>query len=63
MAADDAPQWYGQPSLSYLGPGEYQADAATNQSYYRNFYRSGQVQRVFCHEHTGLLERRGRRAG
>jgi DEAD/DEAH box helicase domain-containing protein len=60
VAEEDGPRWYGQASLSYLGPGEYQADNATNQSYYRNIYRSGQVQRVFCHEHTGLLERETR---
>src|SRR5262245_1110895 len=57
LAEDEAPRWEGQPSLYYLSRGTYRADQATNQSYYRNFYRSGQVQRIFCHEHTGLLKR------
>ncbi len=57
LAEDEAPKWEGQPSLSYLSRGTYRPDQATNQSYYRNFYRSGQVQRIFCHEHTGLLKR------
>jgi len=57
LAEDEVSNWQGQPSLSYLSRGTYRPDQATGQSYYRNFYRSGQVQRIFCHEHTGLLKR------
>ena len=57
LAEDEAPNWEGQPSLSYLSRGTYRLDQVTGQSYYRNYYRSGQVQRIFCHEHTGLLKR------
>jgi DEAD/DEAH box helicase domain-containing protein len=57
LALDEAPHWEGRPSLSYLSRGTYRPDQATGQSYYRSFYRSGQVQRIFCHEHTGLLKR------
>jgi DEAD/DEAH box helicase domain-containing protein len=57
LAEDDLPHWNGQPSLFYLSRGTYRPDQGIGQSYYRNFYRSGQVQRIFCHEHTGLLER------
>ncbi len=60
VAEDETPNWDGQPSLSYLSRGTYRPDQATGQSYYRNFYRSGQVQRIFCHEHTGLLKRETR---
>ena len=60
LADDDAANWAGMPSLSYLGVGLYQADPASTQSYYRNVYRSGNVQRIFCHEHTGLLDRETR---
>ena len=35
------------PSLSYLSRGTYRPEPATGQSYYRNFYRSGQVERIF----------------
>ena len=57
LAEDEAPNWEGQPSMSYLSRGTYRLDQVTGQSYYRNYYRSGQVQRIFCHEHTGLLRR------
>ena len=57
VAEDEAPNWEGSRRCSYLSRGTYRPDQATGQSYYRNFYRSGQVQRIFCHEHTGLLER------
>jgi DEAD/DEAH box helicase domain-containing protein len=60
VAEDDTVNWVGMASLSYLGVGTYQPDPATTQSYYRNVYRSGNVQRIFCHEHTGLLERETR---
>jgi DEAD/DEAH box helicase domain-containing protein len=57
LAEDEAPNWHDMPSLSYLSRGTYRPDTATGQNYYRNFYRSGQVERIFTHEHTGLLER------
>jgi DEAD/DEAH box helicase domain-containing protein len=60
LAADEAPNWEGRPSLYYLSRGTYRHDQTTSQSYYRNFYRSGHVQRIFCHEHTGLLNRHTR---
>ena len=62
LAIDTAglPWWEGMPSLSYQGKDFYRRDDTTDQSYYRTFYRSGQVKRIFCHEHTGILQREDR---
>ena len=57
LAEDDAPNWEGHAVAVLPEPGHLPARPGHGQSYYRNFYRSGQVQRIFCHEHTGLLER------
>lgn len=56
VAEDDLPNWLGMPSLAYRGNGAYKPDDRKKHSYYRTVYRSGSVQRVFCHEHTGLLD-------
>lgn len=49
--------WLGQPCLSYRCPGHFQPDTRGEQRYYRALYERGEVERVFAHEHTGLLPR------
>ena len=49
--------WQGMPSLGYLGQGSYAEDPTDRHSFYRNVYRSGRIQRIYTHEHSGLLER------
>lgn len=36
------------------------AEANTEQKYYRRIYEAGEVERIFAHEHTGLLGRKRR---
>ena len=60
IPASDLANWEGSPSLGYRGRGVYRMNDGANQSYYRNIYRSGMVKRIFCHEHSGLLERQRR---
>ena len=38
-------------------PATYQTDLTPKISFYKNYYLNGQIQRVFAHEHTALLER------
>lgn len=60
IAADDLIHWEGMPSLFFRGDGVYRQDDVSEQSYYRNIYRSGSVKRIFCQEHSGLLDREKR---
>ncbi len=48
--------WTGAPCLQKFCPGSF-VSAASSEDYYRSFYSSGEVQRLFAAEHTGLLSR------
>jgi len=57
---DQQSLWLGNPCLSYRCKGHYEDDATFGQRYYRTVYERGQVERIFPHEHTGLLSRQNR---
>ena len=48
--------------MSYRCAGKYGTDPDFGQRYYRRIYERGQVERIFPHEHTGLLSRKNREA-
>jgi len=50
-------QWLDRTCLSYRCNGCYTQKAQPDQHYYREVYQRGQVERIFAHEHTGLLRR------
>jgi DEAD/DEAH box helicase domain-containing protein len=60
VSVDALPVWAGMSSLSFRGTDVYRQDPAADHSYYRSFYQSGLVKRIFCHEHTGILDRETR---
>lgn len=51
--------WEGQGCLLYRCRGHYQP-APASPGYYARIYRSGQAERIYPYEHTGLLERHER---
>ena len=51
------PIWIGRPCLSFQCAGRYAPDDDFGQHYYRAIYERGHVERIFPHEHTGLLDR------
>lgn len=53
-------QWLGAACLTYRCPGHYAPDPRPDRHYYQNLYSRGQVERIFSHEHTGLLDRQTR---
>ncbi len=52
--------WLDRPCLNYQCAGHYALDTRSTQHYYRAVYQRGQVERIFPHEHTGLLDRKVR---
>ena len=57
VAADAQADWIGRPCLSFQCAGRYAPDDDFGQHYYRAIYERGHVERIFPHEHTGLLDR------
>lgn len=51
--------WEGAPCLRSHCSGHYEPFSSAD-DYYRRLYSSGDVQRLFAHEHTGLLSREDR---
>lgn len=49
--------WVDHVCLNYQCSGRYGTDTRPTQHYYRAVYDRGEVERVFPHEHTGLLDR------
>jgi DEAD/DEAH box helicase domain-containing protein len=60
--ADQLSHWQGAKCLNYRCQGRYDEDQSFGQRYYRRIYELGQVERIFPHEHTGLLSRKVREA-
>ena len=56
VAVSEEDGWNGSACLHFRCPGHYRA-AEVVSSYYARLYRSGQVERIFAAEHTGLLAR------
>ena len=54
--------WRNLPCLTGRCDGNYQlqTEISAEQKYYRRIYQAGEVERVFAHEHTGLLGRKKR---
>lgn len=52
-----AAEWEGRTCLRYRCAGALHQQHESNASYYGRRYRSGEVERVFAQEHTGLLSR------
>jgi DEAD/DEAH box helicase domain-containing protein len=59
VPASEAAAWQDKPCIRYRCKGSWRA-VQDDTSYYGRRYRSGQVERIFAHEHTGLLERKER---
>jgi DEAD/DEAH box helicase domain-containing protein len=53
-------EWIGATCRRYRCSGHYVMDTSDRQSYYRNLYAKGNIERIFTEEHTGLLERKKR---
>ena len=49
--------WVGLPCLTARCEGVYRVDAAPERDYFGRLYAHGDLQRIFAHEHTGLLDR------
>ncbi len=55
-AAQDAAIWAGMTCLRYACHGQY-SEAVQRVDYYARLYATGDIQRIFADEHTGLLKR------
>ncbi len=55
-AEADAPLWEGMSCLRFSCTGKYRREA-TGTDYYAKLYATGDLQRIFAREHTGLLTR------
>jgi DEAD/DEAH box helicase domain-containing protein len=62
VPAAQLPDWLENQCLSYRCQGRYEQESTFGQRYYRQVYERGQVERIFPHEHTGLLSRKDREA-
>ncbi len=60
VAASHVAEWLDRPCLNYQCAGRYLLETRPGQHYYRTVYQRGQVERIFAHEHTGLLGRQAR---
>nr|HQV30403.1 DUF1998 domain-containing protein [Calditrichia bacterium] len=58
-AATGEDHWVGMPCLRFNCRGHYQAEPS-GEDYYRRLYSTGDIQRIFAEEHTGLLGREER---
>ena len=50
-------EWLHHPCMAFRCTGHYSLEVPSTQHYYREVYRRGNVERIFAHEHTGLLTR------
>ncbi|MBM7572943.1 DEAD/DEAH box helicase [Aquibacillus albus] len=57
IADDEQSTWIGATCRRYQCRGHYVIDTDERQSFYRNLYSKGHIQRIYTEEHTGLLER------
>ncbi len=54
---NEGERWAGGTCPVYRCPGALSAPHAPRATYYTRMFRAGRVQRIFPHEHTGLLDR------
>ena len=57
VPASEKQEWLHHPCMTFRCSGHYAVEVSSTQHYYREVYRRGQVERIFAHEHTGLLSR------
>jgi DEAD/DEAH box helicase domain-containing protein len=57
VPASEKDEWLNHPCMAFRCSGHYSVIIPSAQHYYREIYRRGQVERIFAHEHTGLLSR------
>lgn len=57
VAAHEDDRWTGTPCLSARCLGNNSLDRGPRETYFGRLYRTGDVQRIFAAEHTGLLKR------
>ncbi len=60
LATSEMARWSGRPCTQYRCSGCYEPAHDHEQTYYGRIYRSGRLERIFTHEHTGLLGREAR---
>src|SRR5690606_1399844 len=60
VADSEATYWTGMTCLSSACTGRYATDPEPSRDYFGRLYASGDLQRIFTAEHTGLLERKAR---
>lgn len=58
-ATEESDSWTGMPCLRFNCGGSY-AEAPMREDYYGKLYSTGDVERLFAEEHTGLLDRKKR---
>lgn len=56
----EAEHWVGQVCTQYRCDGHFELENDHEQTYYGRIYRSDRLERIYSHEHTGLLEREER---
>jgi DEAD/DEAH box helicase domain-containing protein len=56
VSSNVLPVWEGAACMRRGCPGDYSPETVTS-SYYKKLYSTGDIQRIFAAEHTGLLER------
>jgi len=60
LAEKEVAHWSGHPCIQYRCPGRFEPVRDYKQTYYGRIFRSGRLERIFTHEHTGLLGREER---
>lgn len=60
IAENESDIWLNSVCRKTRCKGTYQEDNTSQQSYYKTLYSTGNIQRIFAEEHTGLLERKKR---
>ena len=60
LPASEVAGWTRRPCTHYRCPGRYEVVHDDARTYYGRIYRSGRLERIFAHEHTGLLVREAR---
>jgi DEAD/DEAH box helicase domain-containing protein len=58
-ATEESDSWVGMPCLRFNCGGSY-AEEPAREDYYGKLYSTGDVERLFAEEHTGLLDRKKR---
>ena len=55
LPESEAKRWEGRTCTQYRCTGTLELDASSGDTYYGRIYRAGRLERIFSHEHTGLI--------